>query len=130
MAKKTPAKHTILLIEPDKVLAKTYVRALAAASFETLVEPDAQAAILAIDQKKPDVIITELQLAAHNGVEFLHELRSYPEWQDIPVVVLSQVPQAESGMSEQAAQKLGIKVYAYKYQTSLSDLTKIVASIL
>ena len=38
---------------------------------------------------RPDVIILDLMMPKMDGFEFLHELRSRPEWQDIPVVVVT-----------------------------------------
>lgn len=115
----------VLLIEPDLPLAKTYATALQAADFTVRVSADAQAAIHEVDTRRPDVIILELQLADHNGVEFLYELRSYPEWQNIPVIILSQLSEREIGIGVAAMHKLGIVHYAYKPQTSLEDLLSI-----
>lgn len=120
----------ILLLEPDRVLASTYQKALHSAGYKVSVVSSAQAAIHAIDKKRPDLVISELQLADHNGVEFLYELRSYPEWQTIPVIVLSAVPEGEAGMNKQLQTKLGISQYCYKPTTSLQKLATVVKEVL
>ena len=38
---------------------------------------------------EPDVIILDLMMPKMDGFEFLDELRSRPDWQDIPVVVIT-----------------------------------------
>jgi DNA-binding response OmpR family regulator len=113
----------ILLVEPDKVLASIYHQALAAADHQVTVAATAQAAITAADQAAPDLVILELQLVEHSGIEFLYEFRSYPEWQAIPVLIHTHVPPAEFADSRQLlTTELGVAQYLYKPRTSLHDL--------
>ncbi len=113
----------ILLVEPDNVLAETYSAALAGAGYEVAVAAGAQAAVSAADAVRPDLVILELQLVEHSGIEFLYEFRSYPEWQDIPVLVHTAVPPGEfEGSWQILGGELGIEVYLYKPRTSLAGL--------
>lgn len=115
----------ILLIEPDRLLAKHYLSALQAAGHTVTVCLSGQDGIQAADQATPELVILELQLKGHNGVEFLYEFRSYHEWQQIPVLVHSLVPeQALSGIS--TVPLLGINSYLYKPTTSLAKLIQAV----
>jgi DNA-binding response OmpR family regulator len=116
----------ILIIEPDKLLAETYQQSLQSAGHKVRVAADAQNAIHDIDKKRPDLIILEVQLGEHNGVEFLYELRSYGEWTNIPVIVLSQLPEADIGFSRTVKDKLGIRAYHYKPATNLAHLCESV----
>jgi DNA-binding response OmpR family regulator len=117
----------ILLIEPDRLLAETYRQALAAAQHQVVVCAGAQAAITAADCLTPDLVILELQLVEHSGIEFLYEFRSYPEWQAVPVLVQTSVPPAEFAESWQILKReLGVNDYLYKPQTSLRQLTAAV----
>lgn len=112
----------ILCIEPDDILGRTYVAALSDAGHQVVRVADAQAAIDAADAQLPDLVLLELQLPIHNGVEFLYEFRSYPEWQDIPVIVQSLVPAHEFGPSSALWRELGVVAYHYKPRTSLLQL--------
>jgi DNA-binding response OmpR family regulator len=113
----------ILLIEPDRLLTETYYQALVAAGHQVAACAGAQAAITAADQARPDLVILELQLIEHSGIEFLYEFRSYPEWQSIPVLIQTQVPPGEFADSWQLLRhELGINAYLYKPQTSLRQL--------
>lgn len=117
----------LILIEPDRILAETYRRALAAAGHRVVPCASAQAAILAADQQKPDIVIMELQLVEHSGIEFLYEFRSYHDWQAVPVVIHSLVPPAEFGPNRQLlARELAVKTYLYKPATTLAQLLQIV----
>ncbi|HTB48920.1 MAG TPA: response regulator [Verrucomicrobiae bacterium] len=113
----------ILLVEPDRVLAETYYRALTSARHKVVVCAGAQAAILAADERKPDLVILELQLIEHSGIEFLYEFRSYGDWQTIPVIIHSQVPPGEFTTNRGLLKdELGVQAYLYKPHTSLRHL--------
>jgi DNA-binding response OmpR family regulator len=110
----------ILIIEPDVVLADIYAKALRLEGHNVVVTGDAQSAITIADGKKPDLIVMEIQLASHNGIEFIYELRSYPEWQLIPIIIQSMVPLSE--FNTKITGHLGVISYLYKSSTPLLKL--------
>lgn len=113
----------VLLIEPDRLLAKTYMDGLKTAGHTADVCVSAQSAVFCIDEHMPDIIITELQLTGHSGIEFLYELRSYADWQTIPVIVMSGIPAGEfHGSWRILKNELGVSSYHYKPVTSLKNL--------
>ncbi len=118
-------KH-VLIIEPDSSLRKTYSTALEKAGFSVAGTADAQKAIGLCETRAPDVIVLELQLRAHSGVEFLHELRSYTEWQSIPVILHTFVPFTQLAGFKNAFKTLKITDYAFKPETSLKKLVALV----
>lgn len=116
----------ILLVEPDAVLASICVNYLEKNKIKVRVVSNAQSAIDAVDDEIPDLILLELQLSAHNGFEFLYELRSYPEWQSIPIIIHSLIPQYVTELSKNKMEQLGIKEYLYKPTTSLKSLNNCI----
>ena len=121
----------VLLIEPDRVLARTYAQALTHAGHKVSIAATAQAAIDAADECTPDVVLLELQLVAHSGIEFLYEFRSYPDWQQVPAIILSTVPPAEFNQSiEGMTKRLGVRAYCYKPNTTLKTLAQAVSDAL
>lgn len=119
----------VLLIEPDRILARTYRQSLSRDGHDVVVCSTGQAAIEAADEQSPDVVVIELQLAGHNGVEFLYEFRSYKEWQDVPVIVHSVVaPRAFTGST--AWKLLNVQEYLYKPKTRLSKLSLVLSHTL
>ncbi|HUC88072.1 MAG TPA: response regulator [Candidatus Binatia bacterium] len=112
----------ILLLEPDMVLSNTYAEALRRAGHKVGTASNAQTAIDVADEYSPDLVVMELQLSVHNGVEFLYEFRSYNEWQTTPVIVQSFVPPSEFKLTSGLWQQLGIVSYLYKPRTSLQQL--------
>jgi DNA-binding response OmpR family regulator len=109
-------KQRLLIIEPDILLGSIY-KSFLSKKYIVNVCNDGQQAIDLIDKQKPDAIVLELQLIAHNGYEFLYELRSYKEWFEIPVIINSLIPENKNNYQE-----LGIKDYLYKPTTSLEKL--------
>lgn len=120
----------VLLIEPDKVLANTYSQYLHGEGNEVNTAHNAQSAVHSADESKPDIVVLELQLAGHSGVEFLYEFRSYPEWQDIPVILHTMVPPQSLTISELLIDQLRIAGYLYKPSTSLRKLNSTLGEVL
>ncbi len=112
----------ILLIEPDKIQAQLVTEAIQRNDYTVTHVVSAQAAVHSVDELLPDVIVLELQLPRHNGIEFLYELRSYHEWLRIPVIVYSHVPPREFDQMAAFSKELGVIQALYKPRTSLAAL--------
>lgn len=117
----------ILLIEPDRLLARVYAEYLELSGYTVSRTTTAQTAITAADAMRPDLVIMELQLPRHSGAAFLYELRSYADWQDIPVVIHSGLQPARIAEYRRPLQELAASEYLYKPQTSLQKLSAIAA---
>jgi two-component system chemotaxis response regulator CheY len=117
----------VLLIEPDAVLARTYMQALQHVGHTVARAGSAQEAVNEADGKMPDLVVMELQMAMHDGVEFLQEFRSYPEWQGIPVVINTSItPAALAPVQHALQQDLGVTACLYKPRTTLQQLISTV----
>lgn len=119
----------VLILDADPILRNASAHALTAAGFGVQLAASAQGAVAACEGQKPDIIVLELQLTGHSGVEFLHELLSYPEWQGIPVVLYTMVPERDLQGFDTSFRTLGIVRYAYKPETSLQKLADIVSDV-
>jgi len=118
----------VLLLEPNRALAEMYGAALRRAGHVVTEVHSAQDAIEAADEHLPAIVVLELQLAGHDGIEFLHEFRSYPEWQAIPVIVVSNLaPQSLATLDVVLKEDLGVVACLYKPRVSLDRLLKAVA---
>lgn len=120
----------VLLIESDRLLALNVQRVLTKAGHKVNWQVDPQAALDIADIQEPSLIIIDLVLAGHGGIEFLYEFRSYPDWRKVPVVVFSSLSVEELHDVLEGFEHLNITEYHYKPNTSLADLTKTVERIL
>jgi DNA-binding response OmpR family regulator len=113
------------MLEPDAVLANIYRELFEVAGYDVRRSVSAQDTVFLVDELLPDVILVELQLVAHSGIEFLYELRSYSEWQHIPVLIHSCIPPIEFQDSmELLKNMLNVKAYLYKPHTTLQTLLR------
>lgn len=116
-------KH-VLIIEPNRLLSDSYRQSLELIGLKTSVASGAQEAIDCADNQMPDIVLLELQLADHSGLEFLHEFRSYADWQQIPVIVNSNIPAHRVSQNRQYLQQLGIRKVLYKPTASLKEIIR------
>ena len=117
----------LLLVEPDKLLANSYLKALSSLGYRVLIAHDAQGAINQLDKTKVDLVILEVQLVEHSGIEFLYELRSYPEWDNVKVIILSSIPNHEFKDNLNILKNdLQVEQYLYKNDTKLNRLVEVI----
>ncbi len=119
----------ILLLEPDTVLSRIYKKYLNEKKFEVIECNDSEMTLVELEKKLPDLIILELQIADHNGVELLHELRSYEDWAKIPIIINSLIPKNIIQISNKIMKQFLILDYLYKPSTSLDDLNASIQKV-
>ncbi len=120
----------ILLVEPAEDMGKLLSTVLADGGHEVAWEKNAQSAVHSADAAAPDAVVLELAMPGHNGVEFLHEFRSYSEWMDIPVIIYSQVAPDRSPAGQRLMRSLGITDHLYKPTTRLQQLVNVAQAAL
>lgn len=122
----------ILLVETDRLLAQYYQKMLTESTDHRIFwARSAQAAINILDKKKIDLVISEMVLDRHNGVELLHELRSYEDWIKVPIIFISSIEESRIPIRRALWNDYGIKEFLLKSQ--LGDprlLAKTVRSVL
>jgi DNA-binding response OmpR family regulator len=117
----------VLFLEPNAVLGDIYSGALRQNNLEPLYCRDAEQGIELMDSFAPDIVVMELQLVGHDGIEFLQELRSYPEWATVPVIILTNTALQMLQPLRQALQRdLGVQAILYKPRTTLDSLVTVV----
>ncbi|HSX44578.1 MAG TPA: response regulator [Candidatus Saccharimonadales bacterium] len=120
----------ILIIEPDRRLGKIYHSSLSNLGYQVNHRLSAEAALKIMDLEIPDLIIIEPQLVKHGGFEFLYELRSYQDWQAMPVIINSFIPVEVLKYMHAALDQLGVVRQLYKPDTTLKQLTEVCQTVL
>ena len=78
-----------LLVDDDEVVRRSVRQALEPIGWKVTEAENGQVAVDSLTAARPDVIILDLMMPKMDGFEFLDELRGRPDWQDIPVVVIT-----------------------------------------
>src|SRR5262249_61273062 len=78
-----------LLVDDDELVRRSVRQALEPIGWKVTEAEDGQVAVEAITAGLPDVIILDLMMPKMDGFEFLRELRLRPDWQGIPVLVIT-----------------------------------------
>lgn len=110
-------------------MGQTSKRALETAGFDVTWKRTAQTGLDALDDALPALIVVELQLGIHNGIEFLYELYSYPEWQNVPIIVHTINAKAQDDIFQPTLRQLGVRSILYKPHTSTAQLVRAVKNI-
>lgn len=105
---------TVFVVEPDRTLARSYKQLLENGEVQVHAFTTAQQAIKALDVAMPNVVVLEVALPTHNGLEFLYELRSYSDTSDVKIVVNSLLDEARLGIGYVTNAQLGIVEYVSK----------------
>ncbi len=85
----------ILLIEDDRFLRELMSKKLLSLNYEVETAADGESGLVKINEVKPDVVLLDLILPGMNGFEVLEKSKANPETASIPVVILSNLGQAE-----------------------------------
>jgi len=112
----------VLLLEPNKLLLKNIRDFLKIKGFEVSACDNAQAGINAADNKKTDIVVVELLLSGHSGVEFLYEFRSYDEWSNVPAIIFTSLHRGELNLPDERLKELGVVMVLDKSKSSLDKL--------
>lgn len=117
-------KSNILILEPDRVLSSIYSKYLSENRYKLFSAYKVEDALELLDQHKIDIILMELQISGHNGLEFLYEIRSYPEWDDIKIIINS-IYQLDN-INSLTLDLLNISKILYKPEAKLITLLNVV----
>ncbi len=120
----------VLILEPDHLLACSLKSYFANTKHRVSAHSDPQAALLAADGQKPDVVIAELQLAGRSGAEFLYEFRSYADWQAVPIIIFTNLHPEQIAGYQDVINDLSVSACLYKTQSGLAELLDTAQRIL
>jgi PAS domain S-box-containing protein len=78
-----------VLIADDNSDLRRYLATLLSGQFDVEAVSDGDAALRAIRERPPDLLICDVMMPGRDGYEVLQALRSSPETHDLPIVMLS-----------------------------------------
>ncbi|MEG4535052.1 ATP-binding protein [Microcoleus sp. D2_18a_D3] len=115
-----------ILLADDNADMRDYIRRLLSGSYIVETVADGVAALTAIENNPPDLVLTDVMMPGMDGFELLRSLRSNPATQDIPIILLSARAGEESRIEGLAA---GADDYLIKPFSARELLARVEASL-
>ncbi|MFQ6084609.1 MAG: response regulator transcription factor [Candidatus Aminicenantia bacterium] len=112
---------TILFIEDESALQKTFGEILKQEGYKMISALDGETGFRLAKSKKPDLILLDLILPKVHGFEILKKIKADKETKGIPVIVLTNLEGIED---IDKAIELGITTYLVKAQYSLEEVVE------
>ncbi|MFH1047098.1 MAG: response regulator [Patescibacteria group bacterium] len=116
-----------LIVEDDLLLSKALSSKLEQEKFEVLMAKNGQEALAMAKEHSPDIILLDLMLPVMNGFEVLSNLKLDAQLKSIPVLILSNLGQAEE---IKRGEGLGADGYLIKSDVSLKTVVEKVNELL
>jgi excisionase family DNA binding protein len=87
----------VLVVEDDESLRRLYLQTLSQwdLPLNVMSADDGMQALLMIERSRPDVLITDLNMAPMNGYDFVRRLRKQPEYNAMTIIIVTGVDYAD-----------------------------------
>src|SRR3989442_833618 len=85
--------HKILLIEDDQILLKMYQSKFQNMNYQIMTASDGEDGFNKAKAENPDMILLDLMMPKTNGIKALDMLKNEDSTKDIPVAILSVIPE-------------------------------------
>src|SRR5215467_14402398 len=84
-----PRQAGRILFADDNADMRAYVSRLLQQHYEVLTVPNGKAALAAVKEYRPDLVVADVMMPELDGFEFLHLLRSDAQTSSLPLILLS-----------------------------------------
>ena len=79
----------VLIVEDEPPLVELLSYNLEKAGFHAEIARDGEEAILAVEERKPDLVLLDWMLPYVSGIEICRRIRRNPETRDLPIIILT-----------------------------------------
>lgn len=87
-------RRTLLLVDDEWVIADALEGVLSDAGYRVLTAPNGKQALARLMEARPDLILLDFMMPVMNGAATLAALAADPGLRDIPVIMMSSLPEA------------------------------------
>ena len=112
----------ILVVEDQEDNRQILRDLLSSADYEMMEAENGEEALTAVAKKRPDLILMDIQLPVMDGYEATRRIKANPEWNAIPIIVVTSY--ALSGDAEKA-RAAGCDDYVTKPYSPRALLAKV-----
>jgi two-component system, chemotaxis family, chemotaxis protein CheY len=104
-------EKVVLVVDDSTTVRKFVAASLHLKGFKVITASDGMEALEIMPSKKIDLIITDLNMPDMDGYELIRTLRETPEYQKIPIIILSSMTDVKS---KKLALQFGVMAYLEK----------------
>ncbi len=120
-------KQTILMIEDDVFLAEIFKKRLEKVGYQVVLADNGEKGLSLAKKDKPDLILLDMILPKMNGFEVLKKLKRNKKYENIPVVVLTNL---SSKQDIKKAFELGATEYLIKFHVTPKEIIEKIKELL
>lgn len=106
-----PDKKKLLLVEDTDAILKLTKFRLEKAGFEVVTATDGEAALEAVENHLPDIILLDFKLPKIDGNEVVARLKSDPKFKAIPIIIFTASLENSKLAQEMGADDVVLKPY-------------------
>lgn len=114
-------KESILAVD-DTAIILTRISETLRNDYEVITVNSGARALKCLKERKPDLILLDIQMSPMDGIQTLHEIRAMKDMEEIPVIMLTGVEDRDIVME---SAKLGVCDYILKPFSSDELLKRI-----
>jgi len=116
----------ILIVDDEKLLLDLYHDILVESGFEVVMTTNSKEGIEIAKREMPDVILLDILMPEMNGFDVAKILKSDDTMKNIPIYLLTNLPEESSS---EKAKELGVSGYMMKAMTEPSKLAEEMKNI-
>ena len=116
---------TILTVDDSATIRQMTSLVLKGAGYEVIEAVDAKDAISKLDGREVHLVLTDINMPEMDGIEFTRQLRAKPEYQFVPVIMLTTESQVEKKQEGKAAGATGWIVKPFNQDQLLAVVRKV-----
>ncbi len=123
LRKRLEVQRTAVLVVDDALsVRKSMAQMLEDAGFEAITAIDGIQALERLRERKPAVVVTDLEMPNMNGLELTRRVRELPDWESLPVIMITS---RATEKHRQLGLDAGIDLYLTKPYTDIELLAHV-----
>jgi two-component system alkaline phosphatase synthesis response regulator PhoP len=120
----------ILLVEDDTILVEMYQAKFELEGHEVRVATNGEECLAILKEFHPELILLDILMPKLNGFHVLKEIKKQPDLRQIPIILLTNLGQAEVDMNQELAKALGVNDYLIKSHHTPDEVVQKAVKVL
>ncbi|HEX3081873.1 MAG TPA: response regulator [Candidatus Saccharimonadia bacterium] len=120
----------ILLVEDDTILVEMYQAKFELEGHDVRVATNGEECLAILKDYVPELILLDILMPKLNGFHVLKEIKKQPNLRQIPIILLTNLGQAEVDMNQELAKALGVNDYLIKSHHTPDEVVNKVVKVL